>query len=431
MARIRALVPDLTRDAWIILGGDLLSAVGTGLTLPFLVVYLHEVRGIGLGLAGLALSLFAAAGLAATPLGGWLTDRVGARRALLAGLVLTAGASVWFAFVHRPWEALTSAFLFGFGGFTVLPAQDSLLATVVAPAQRSDVFAVRYTTLNVGMGIGMVTSSLIVDLSSPRSFQLIYFLDAATFLGFAAILARLSGVGRRVAEEQEEGGGYRQVVGDRLFLRVWVIMALLTTFGYAQYQATFPVYATGHGLSAGQLGVVFGANMLAVVMLQLVVLRLMQGRRRTRGIVAVCTCFAAAWAVSLGAGSLGGGLAAVVVFAAAMIVLALGETFVSPTVQPLVNDLAPDHLRGRYNGAFSLSWTAGYMVGPAIAGFALGAGHATALILAFVAGFGLAALAALELERRLPAEANRVGRAEAEAEPFDVEAIELAHASAE
>ena len=430
MAGIRALVPGLTRNAWIILGGDLLSAVGTGLTLPFLVVYLHRVRGIDLGLAGLALSLFAAAGLAANPLGGWLTDRVGARRTLLAGLLIAAAASIWFAFVHRPWEALTSSALFGFGGFTALPAQDSLLATVVAPAQRSSVFAVRYTTLNVGMGIGMVTSSLIVDLSSARSFQLIYVLDAATFVGFAAILARLSGVGRPVAEEQEEGaGGYRQVLGDRLFLRVWAIMALLTTFGYAQYQATFPVYATEHGLSAGQLGVVFAANMVAVVTLQLVVLRLMQGRRRTRGIVALCACFAAAWGVALGAGSLGGGLAAVVAFAVAMITLALGETFVPPTIQPLVNDLAPDHLRGRYNGAFSLAWTGGYMVGPAIAGFALATGHPTALVLAFVAGFALAALAALDLERRLPPEANRVG--EAEAEPFDVEPVELVHASAE
>jgi MFS family permease len=94
-----------------------------------------------------------------------------------------------------------------------------------------------------------------------------------------------------------------------------------------------------------------------------------------------------------------------------------------------VNDLAPDHLRGRYNGAFSLAWTGGYMVGPAIAGFALAAGHPTALILSFVAGYVLAALAALELERRLPPEANRVGEAEAEA--VDVAPVELAHASAE
>jgi len=64
-----------------------------------------------------------------------------------------------------------------------------------------------------------------------------------------------------------------------------------------------------------------------------------------------------------------------VLFATAMALLALGETFVAPTVPAIVNDLAPDRLRGRYNGAFTLAWTSSFIVGPLLAGFALGAGH--------------------------------------------------------
>src|SRR5438874_12860051 len=51
--RRAALVPDLPRNAWIVLSGELLSAIGTGLSLPFFIVYLHRVRGIDLGLAGI------------------------------------------------------------------------------------------------------------------------------------------------------------------------------------------------------------------------------------------------------------------------------------------------------------------------------------------------------------------------------------------
>src|SRR5262249_39370950 len=38
------LVPALPRQAWTVLGGDFASAVGSGLTLPFLFVYAHHVR---------------------------------------------------------------------------------------------------------------------------------------------------------------------------------------------------------------------------------------------------------------------------------------------------------------------------------------------------------------------------------------------------
>jgi MFS family permease len=73
--RWRGLIPDLPPDAWVVLGGDALSAVGSGLTLPFFVVYLDSVRGLSLQLAALALSTIALAGLIGNPVGGWLSDR--------------------------------------------------------------------------------------------------------------------------------------------------------------------------------------------------------------------------------------------------------------------------------------------------------------------------------------------------------------------
>lgn len=60
----RRLVPALGRDAWIVLGGDALSGIGTGLTLPFLLIYLHQVRGIDLSVAGLVVATVALASFA-------------------------------------------------------------------------------------------------------------------------------------------------------------------------------------------------------------------------------------------------------------------------------------------------------------------------------------------------------------------------------
>ena len=82
----------------------------------------------------------------------------------------------------------------------------------------------------------------------------------------------------------------------------------------------------------------------------------------------LCGLWALCWGITLAGGRLGGGATAVAVFALAMVVFAIGETLLSPTLAPMVNDLAPDELRGRYNGVSTLAWTTGYMAGPVLGG---------------------------------------------------------------
>ena len=128
----------------------------------------------------------------------------------------------------------------------------------------------------------------------------------------------------------------------------------------------------------------------------------------------VFSLWAATWAVTLIAGELGGGAAAVALFGAAAAVFALGETLMSPAVPPMVNDLAPDRLRGRYNGLYTLALTTGFILGPVFAGAALGAGHATPFFLALIGACGLGVLYALRLRRRLPSGVDLVGGFRAE-----------------
>jgi MFS family permease len=408
------LVPTLPRQAWIVLGGDVLSAIGSGLTLPFFVVYLHRVRGIELDVAGLALATIAFASLAGNPTGGFLADRLGPRRAVVAGLVVAAAGTASIAFVSHPWQAFAAAALTGFGLAVVWPALDSLLAVTVRPGQRSSVFAVRHATLNAGFGIGALVAATIVEFDSARTFQLLYLLDAASFLAFVPVLLVLKGIGGRPETETVEPGGlpgYRLVLQDRAFLRVAALTVVLYGLGYAQLNAAFPAFATGRGgISAGALGIAFAVNTLAVTVLQLPVLRLAQGRRRTAALFLVFVLWATTWAVTLVAGEVGGGAAAVSLFAAAVAIFALGETLLSPALAPLVNDLAPDRLRGRYNAVYALALTTGYILGPVLAGAALGAGLATAFFLALVAACLVSAVAALRLERSLPAGVDLVGR---------------------
>ncbi|GIF69929.1 MFS transporter [Asanoa ishikariensis] len=398
-------IPRLSPRAWFVLGGDAVSALGSGLTLPFLLVYLHQVRGINLGVAGLMLSTVALAGLVGNPAGGWLADRIGARRAVIAGLAVAAAGAGAIALVHATWHGFAATFLYGMGMAALLPAQDALLATTVDAAQRPQVFAVRHATLNVGLSVGTVLGALIVSFQTPSTFVLVFVLDAASFVAFALVLGRLRDVQSDAAEPSFAEGSYRHVLRDRVFLRMWVLVFLLVMAGYAQYHAAFPAYATEvGGLSPRGLGLAFAANMVTVVVAQLVVLRMMTGRRRTRGIALAAAFMAAAWAMTLFAGSRG----ALPLFVAAMVLFGIGETLVSPTVPAIVNDLAPDSLRGRYNGAYALAWTVGYVGGPGVAGLVIAAGHGHGLFAVLIATLGVVALLAWSVGRRLPLKANLI-----------------------
>ncbi len=404
------LVPRLPRTAWLVLSGDLLSALGSGLTMPFFIVYLHRMRGIDLTVAGLALAALALASFPGNVIGGSLSDRVGPRRALMAGLAAGTAGTAFFAFVHSAPTAFAAAALIGLGASISWPALDALLAASVEESDRSSVFALRHATLNLGFGGGAVVAAAIVDFGSTRSFQLLYLVDAATFLAVIPLLAALRGVGDRIEPDEPVTGSYREVLADRTFLAVWLLTALFALVGYAQYEAALPPYATTTGgVSAHGLGLVFAANTFGVAVLQLVVLRALAGRRRTTALVASSLTMACAWLIAIGAAHVGGGARAVAGFACAMAVLALAETLLTPSLAPIVNDLAPDRLRGRYNGIFVLAYTTGFTVGPALAGSGLKLGDGTPYVGLLVAGSVAACFGSLALRRRLPEPIDVVG----------------------
>ena len=124
----RGLVPRLGRGAWVVLAADLLSAVGTGMTLPFLLVYLHTVRGLSLPMAGAVAASIAVASLAGNPLGGAGSDRIGPRATLAAGLAVAAAGALMLAGAHSPWQAFAGAAGSGLGVSVAWPAQDVLLS---------------------------------------------------------------------------------------------------------------------------------------------------------------------------------------------------------------------------------------------------------------------------------------------------------------
>src|SRR3712207_7295769 len=88
---------DLPREGKLLLSVVVFEFIGTGLVLPFNVVYLYEVRGFPLSDVGLLLGVPALVGLLAVGPGGTAIDRIGARAVQIGTLAVLVCANLALA----------------------------------------------------------------------------------------------------------------------------------------------------------------------------------------------------------------------------------------------------------------------------------------------------------------------------------------------
>jgi MFS family permease len=394
--------------------GTLVSALGQGMTLPYLFVYLHDVLGAPLPVAGVVLAVSSVIGLAATAIGGSLGDRIGLVRLAWVGLLVQAAGTALLAVAQQPAVAAAGVCVGAIGTALVWPALNGLVAVQVPAERRSRAYAMRFGVLNAGIGVGGLVSGWIVSIPHPATFHLIYTIDASTTALFAVLilvgLRGASGVGRVARGVGERPrGGYGAVLRDRAFVGYLAVAFALGLFGYAQLIGPWASFVTGVGGATTQVvGFAFAANTAAIVAVQLGVERITRRARRSRLLVATAVVWGVAWVIT-GIAALPAfrGVAADVGFVVALAVYGIGETFYSPVGGAMPNALAPEHLRARYNSLSASTWPLGGFVGAPLAGALLGGALPGSWIGVIAVGTFATAVAAAVLGTRLPQAADR------------------------
>ena len=154
-------------------------------------------------------------------------------------------------------------------------------------------------------------------------------------------------------------------------------------------------------MSTKVIGFAVALNTAVIVGLQFFVLRRITGRRRTRALMVMAALWAGAWVILGLTGFAPGGVAAAVGVLAFHATFALGETLLQPTIPAITNDLAPDHLRGRYNAVNAGAFQAGAILGPVVAGVMLNHHWSAAFITMVVVGCAVMVVLAFAVERRI------------------------------
>jgi len=326
---------------------------------------------------------------------------------LLLGLVLQAVSFALFPLIREAWHAFALLALEGAGTACFWPGQSTLLSRLTPAERTHSAFALQRISMNLGLGLGGVVGGLIASTSNPGSFTTLFLLDAATFLVFIGVLSTIREP--RVHEPKEadrDALGYRAVLRDRNFVWLLGLNVLFVAVGYEVF-ALLPPFAKNYaGVSERWVGTMWLANTLLIVLIQLPVSKALEGRRRMAALALMNVLWAGASLIVLAGGGLLNGTSAALVFMSATMVFAVGETLQGPTQAPLVADLAPEQLRGRYFALSAMSWSAGSILGPAVGGPLLG-WHPLAVWPISAAVCLLAAVGCLRLERRLPERVRR------------------------
>jgi len=386
------------------LTGALLNSLGGGLTLPILIIYLNQVRDFSLTSASLILSWMAITGLVFSPIIGFLVDQYGPRRIMLIAILIEATSTASWALVTTIQSALIVGALASLGQSAIWPPQTTMMARMVDEEFRPKFFGLQFMMLNLGLGLGGVFSAFIVNVDEPASFTRLYLIDAVTFLIFFAFIFSLRGVGGKIEKTQKQidsNSGFREVFSDHSFMRLAFAKLLMITFGYASLDAGLPALLTLFGdLSVRTLGPIWAVNTGVIVIGQIFVLNRLAGRSRIRLMATVAILWSVAWVV-IGISVSLNPSATFALAAFGIGIFALGEMIWSSVGPTLTNELAPEHLRGRYNSVDGLIWVFAGAVGPAVSGVMLQHELVGVWVGIILVGQLLSAVFALRLKRVL------------------------------
>jgi MFS family permease len=326
------------------------DTVGAALVVPILPFYATRY-GASAALVGVLVSSFSIAQLVAAPWWGRLSDRLGRRPAILAGLVVTALAYVVFAFARSVPMLLLSRVVQGLGGGTIAVVQ-AYVADASPPEQRTKAIGWLTTVTSLGWLSGSALGSVLVTLGGERAPGLFTAGFALVVAAFAwRFLAESRGMRRSgtqpVATKPRTGGeAIRQVLshwhepaprliwiyalGIGAFYGTAAVMPLLLQerLGVTEHTIGYIImYFAGLGVvvRAGVLGRMvdwLGEPRLARVgMLLLAAGLVISGVGRT-------------WPVLM----------------ASFTLMPLGTAFLFPSVTGLLSQIVPGHERGLYMG---------------------------------------------------------------------------------
>jgi MFS family permease len=331
---------------------------GIGLVGPVRILYAQS-RGASLAIISAMASAFLLSNFAAQYPSGWLADRFGRRRVLVASLLVQAALSLVYLPIADPGLFVALRVVEGLAAAAVLPAARALVADAVPNERRGEAYGLFSAFFNAGFLLGPALGGLLAATGY-----------ASAFIG--AVVCRLVAVGIVLAlvpetarwpdgTRRDRGRDRGRTLGWRELAALPLLGAYVLAFGDYLFvgfdQALLPLWLHDHlGASVTVIGLAYVAWAGPSIVLSPVGGRVADRRRRS----ALILCFGlaqvpfyvvyglanAAWLI-------------VALFALHAVVYA----FIAPAVDAHLAAAAPTHALARVQGTYSAAGLFGAFAG--------------------------------------------------------------------
>ncbi len=364
-------LPSLRREVWILAAGQLLLFIGQGVTLVYASIYFVNELGFSPTQVGLAQGSMGLSGTLGRFWAGSAVDspRLGRRGALLLAAAIAAAGSFVLAAAQTLPLLVLGNLLLGLGTSLYWPTTLTVITDLTSSEQRTDAMAITRLADNLGLGLGALLAGQYVAMAG--SYSSLFVGKGLAYLLFGAVVAIAIAETRPTQTPLPLLPSWGEALSDRRLLTYLAANLFFTTY-VAQLSTTLPLYLTrvpAQPFSAQAISYFFGGHALLKIVLQLPVVRLLRSLSHVDILLGSLGLWAGGFGFIWLVGTAPSGLWSLT--AIAFTLIALAEILYGPAASALVADMAPASLRGIYFALDSECWAIGFVLGPALGGWAL------------------------------------------------------------
>jgi MFS family permease len=369
MGKIKSYLGEFHPIVWVLLAGTILSRGSAFMTLPFLSIYLSRQLDLPPAIIGLTVGMSPLMATIGGFIGGHLSDRFGRKIVMQSALFLIA--LVYFGFAEaktQGWFILLNA-LNGLCNSFFEPTSQALMADVTEKKNRMKAYSLRYTAINIGASVGPLLGAYLAMTSAKMSFAItaiIYLVYAFVLVYFMQKLT-ISTAESTSHKKVTFGAALKIFLTDKALLYL-VLGVILVNIGYAQIDSNLPQFLQSK-LDNGVVifSILLTINAVMVVFLQMPISHFAEKFKPMQVMIGGAAFMASGLLLC---SFINGWITAIF----SIVLLTLGEILIFPSNSMLIDQLAPDHLRGTYFGAGQFR-KVGNFLGPIIGGFLLSHYH--------------------------------------------------------
>ena len=365
--RYKETFQEYSHTFWTLIGAMFIDRLGGSILFPFFSLYITDRFGVGMTEVGYIFTLHTSAMFFGNMLSGALTDKIGRKKMLLAGILLSGTSSLLMGFIPTYEIFMIFTVITGLVGNIGGPAVNAMMADILPEKQRAQGFGILRVAVNLSVSFGPAIGGVLAGYDYFYLFVADFVISSITAL---VVWRKIPETKPQDVTDENNGketsllstlGGYSKILKNGIFLSI-LFLSLLTNLVYMQMNSSLSVYLRDvHAITSQQYGYILTLNAIMVVLFQFWITRKISGYKPMLVMAAGNILYAIGF-------SMYGLVGSYTLFLLAMIIITIGEMISSPILQSLVADIAPSDMRGRYMAVFNLSFGTAMAIGPLAAG---------------------------------------------------------------